>query len=60
MDGNDPLSVMSETNVKKNVRDDPLSITSTGVAFILASEKNLKDLVHENKEKYERIKTLEE
>jgi hypothetical protein len=60
MDGNDPSSVMSETNVKKNVRDDPLSITSTGVAFILALEKNLKDLVCENKEKYERIKTLEE
>jgi hypothetical protein len=44
----------------ENIRDDPLSITSVGITFTLASEQNIKYLVHKNEEKDEKIKEMEE
>ena len=54
------LSVMNEVEAIKNIRDDPLSIDLVGIYFMQASEKILRDMMHETKEKRKRIRSLEE
>jgi hypothetical protein len=54
------LSVVTETLVTKGIKKYPLFIESTDTVFTLATEQNLKDLVHENKEKDDQIRELEE
>jgi len=51
VDGRVLLSVIIETSVTKGVKKDPLFSKSTDIVFTLATEQNLKDFVHENKEK---------
>jgi siroheme synthase (precorrin-2 oxidase/ferrochelatase) len=58
--GKAPLSVTTETTIVENVRKDIISIYSIRITFTLALEKNIKDLVHNNEEKDERIRELEE
>jgi hypothetical protein len=55
-----PLSVITENSVTNEVRKDPIYIMSTGVAFMMASEQNLRDLVHKIQEKDVQIKEMEE
>jgi hypothetical protein len=55
-----PLSVFIETLVTEDVRKDLLSITYVNTAFTLVTGHNLKDMVHENKEKDDQIRELEE
>jgi hypothetical protein len=55
-----PLSVTIDTTIVENIKDDPLSIALVSVAFIQASEQNLRHMMQEIEEYNERIITLEE
>jgi hypothetical protein len=46
--------------VNEDVRKYPLSIAYVGIAFTMATERNLKNLFYLNKEKDARIRDLEE
>jgi hypothetical protein len=54
------LSFVTENQITEDVSEDLLSISSSSTTFIVATEKNLKNMFHQNEEKYARIRELEE
>jgi hypothetical protein len=55
-----PLSLTMEQEVVENIKYDPLSISSVGLAFTHSSKQKLRSLMQEVEEYKEKIRSLEE